>query len=206
MNLVIISSPNKIKDEHFILNELFRNGMEIFHLRKPDWTIDEMERLISGIEKKFHNKIVIHSHYNLCKKYSLRGIHFTGKTKAFSGRYSDWKVQKSISAHSIQEVAEMKEKFDYIFLSPFFDSLSKKGYKSEFNLKDLKLWLNNSSQDIVALGGITRKNLEKISHFNLYGVAVLGYLWENHKTENIYLAFEELKACLQKEQQANLKH
>ena len=33
---------------------------------------------------------------------------------------------------------ETRDRFDYVFLSPIYNSISKEGYKSNFNLKDLK--------------------------------------------------------------------
>ncbi len=199
MELVIISAPNRIKNEHLILNKLFESGMDIFHLRKPDWDINEIKSLIESIDNKFHNRIVIHSHYELCKTYNLKGIHFTEKTKAFINKYSEWSVQKTISVHSVKEATEIKEKYDYVLLSPFFNSISKDSYKSTFNHKELELWLKTSKLNIVALGGITPQNIKKIYNYNLLGVAVLGYLWKSN-IENINQAFYELKHCLLKEQ------
>jgi thiamine-phosphate pyrophosphorylase len=43
--------------------------------------------------------------------------------------------------HSLKELEVCKEKFDYAFLSPIFDSISKAGYKSTFNLDEVKSFL-----------------------------------------------------------------
>src|ERR1039458_7901787 len=40
--------------------------------------------------------------------------------------------------HSLKELEEHKEKYEYAILSPIFDSISKTGYKSKFDLQELK--------------------------------------------------------------------
>jgi len=196
MKLIIISTPYKITSEQEKVNELFRQGMEIFHLRKPDCSFDEMDEYLSGINNEFHSRIILHSNYKLCDKYNLKGIHFTGKTKKLAYKYADWNINKSISCHSIEEIKSLNDFYDYIFLSPFFDSISKAGYKSTFNMKSLKIFCDQSSHNIVAMGGITPENIEKTDDFNLYGVSVLGYLWKNGSKDKIIKAFYELKASI----------
>lgn len=196
MKLIIISTPDKNSSEQSAVNELFREGMEIFHLRKPEWSYNKMEEYLKRINNDFHSRIVIHSNYKLCEKYNLKGIHFTGKTKELSHLYTEWDVHKSISCHTIKEVKELKDKVDYLFLSPFFDSLSKKGYSSTFNMKELRTFCRQSPQNIIAMGGITPENIEKISDFNVYGVSVLGYLWQNNSIDKVIKAYKELKSSI----------
>ena len=87
MQLVFFSSPDKFMSETPIVNTLFQNGLEIFHLKKPAFSKKKLKKYINGIHPKFHNKIVIHSNYSLVLKFDLKGIHISkrlSKKKIFN--------------------------------------------------------------------------------------------------------------------------
>jgi len=95
--------------------------------------------------------------------------------------------------HSLKELEEHKEKYEYAFLSPIFDSISKIGYKSKFDLKELKEKIAN--KNIIALGGIDEDKIETCRTIGFAGVAVLGAIWnDNSPIEK----FKRLKALCQK--------
>jgi thiamine-phosphate pyrophosphorylase len=146
MKLIIISNPTNINNEHELLCSLFEAGMEIFHVYKPMVSEEEIQKYIKKIPLKYHNKIVLHSHY--------------------------------LKFHSLKELEECKEEFDYAFLSPIFDSISKKNYKAAFNEQELNYFLhNNKGKKIIALGGIDEQTIPKAMELGFAGVAVLGALW-----------------------------
>jgi thiamine-phosphate pyrophosphorylase len=189
MKTIVISYPEEYKDEHIIINELFRNGLEIFHLRKPLYSADKIISLLDMIDAKYHKRIVLHSHYHLSE--NLKGIHFTGKTTHLIDKYKDVPCHKSISCHSIEEINEYSPCMDYCFISPVFDSISKKDYKANIDLIDLQKC--NNINKTVALGGISSSNISALKGINLYGFALLGYIWNN---ENIIRAFKEIQKCI----------
>ena len=78
---------------------------------------------------------------------------------------------------SFDEIDDLKYEFDYIFLSPIFDSISKQGYLSNFDETELREYLNASGKNIVALGGIDSVTAAKCADMGFYGVASLGYIW-----------------------------
>src|SRR5687768_15635196 len=55
--------------------------------------------------------------------------------------------------HSLEELEACQQHYEYAFLSPVFDSISKTGYKSKFDLHSLKVFLRNRKEKIIALGG-----------------------------------------------------
>jgi len=73
--IIVISSLKPITNEASIITALFNNGLELFHIRKPFNAIIETEKLIANIPKEFHNRIVIHQHYQLTNYFELKGIH-----------------------------------------------------------------------------------------------------------------------------------
>lgn len=178
MKVIVITAPAYLENEIDVINRLFQNGLSTLHLRKPDYTVEQTEQFILSIPSEFHNRIVLHNHYELATVYSLKGLQV--KSGHIIGNSS--KGTTSISAHSVEQL-KLLPYYDYMFLSPVFNSISKKGYQSKFDLqllekqlKQIKLLNNNSS--VIALGGITAENTERAIEMGFDGVAVLGYLWE----------------------------
>jgi len=190
MKLIAISYPGSFNDEHIIINGLFNEGLEILHLRKPDWSRGDVAKLLDMIDAKFHNRIVLHSHYELYGMYNLMGIHFTRKTMHLIDLYKYSPIHKSISCHSYEEIDRYKHVMDYCFISPVFDSISKQGYKSAINLNVLEVYAQCSQ--IVALGGIDVTRLRDLQDINLYGAAMLGYLWNSESVIDAFLKAKQL--------------
>ena len=193
MKLIVISNPVNLNNEHTLLHSLFENGLDYFHLRKPDFTSDEMEKYIQQIPAEYLRKTVIHSHHHLADKYPLKGKHKT------SGTISEISMQQSItnnfistSFHSTDELMAGDYNFEYVFLSPIFDSISKKTYKSTFNKNELKIFLNNYNKknEIIALGGINQETIPQAIGLGFDGVAMLGAIWND---EQPLQKFKELK-------------
>ncbi len=199
MKLIVISSQEDIPDEHEIVNELLVRGLNYFHLRKPGYTYSEMERYIREIETCHRDKIIVHSHHELCATYNLKGVHYNAKWP-FGGDHTTMKgYQKSCSMHSINEVEETGALYDYVFLSPVFNSISKAGYQSGFDLDELRSKLpglkQGSAPEIIGLGGIDEHTIDKAKQTGFDGVAVLGALW-NRDASNDQLKSEVISRYL----------
>ena len=114
---------------------------------------------------------------------------YSGPTAAYSGPTA---AMLSVSCHSLEELSAHKAKFDYLFLSPIFDSISKKGYSGRFTREELLEARDNGLIDkkIIALGGITAGNIPIIRELGFGGVAVLGSVWFSPSPVT---SFEELR-------------
>lgn len=191
--VIVISNPTALADEQAIIKQLFDEGLEIFHIRKKEFSENEMRTFIEQIPQKYLSKIVLHSHYHLSEQYNLKGIHvpINFKNVASNGTLS-------VSFHSMDEVEKFENKFDYGFLSPVFDSISKEGYKSKFNFSELKTYLvkrkvsNNGTSNslLIALGGIDEDKIEKVKELGFSGIALLGAIWQS---ENPVKKFKRIK-------------
>lgn len=187
MKIIIITSPESIKDEALACNSLFAHGLETLHLRKPGANEDLYENFILRIEPRYRNRIVIHDYYHLVGKYQLHGIHLKSGQGEEYIYYQGFK-HISISCHSVEEINKLPFHPAYCFLSPVFDSISKQGYKSSFpELPDLE----SIRPQVIALGGITPDNLSLCRNKGFSGVATLGYIWEN--PEEALQRFVQLK-------------
>src|ERR1035437_4016923 len=135
MQLIVISSSHTIENETQIVTQLFEAGLETFHLRKHRLSTKKMKEYIKAIPQHFHNRIIIHSHHNLARNYNLKGIHLTKSHKKH--KFKTWLVVKlihlknpkiiiSTSFTTIGQLLDTihESRYDYVFLSPVFDSLS----------------------------------------------------------------------------------
>lgn len=206
MNIIVISSPQQELNEGNLINALFEHGLEVFHLRKPTYSSYETEALVQAIDAKFRGRVVLHQYYELAEKYHLRGIHFTGHyMKNHPDKLSHWyeKAQQlemtvSGSKHQLKELATLEVPYDYVFLSPVFDSISKAGYKSNFaELKSIEKY--KSATQLIALGGISLDKINLVKRIGFDGAAVLGTIWQ--QPSRAVAAFMELKAAWEKKDQ-----
>lgn len=79
--MIVISNPTLIKNEISTINLLFENGMELFHIRKPDFSTAEMKAFLSEIKSDYRHYLVLHSHHQLAVEFGIHRIHFTEKKK-----------------------------------------------------------------------------------------------------------------------------
>lgn len=190
MELILTTLPFFFVEEHQILKALFDEGLGLLHLRKPNTEPVYSERLINLLPASYRKNIVVHDHFYLKSEYGLRGIHLNQRNPEAPHGY---KGQISRSCHSADEVKACKKAFDYVFLSPIFDSVSKDGYRSAFTDDDLRLLSKQRVIDkhVMALGGVGLENIRKLKDYGFGGAVVLGALWQRfdvHRTTD----FKEL--------------
>lgn len=95
--------------------------------------------------------------------------------------------------HSIEELNNYKGKFKLAFLSPIFNSISKSGYLSKYDLSKIKDSLKG--KNIHALGGIDEDKIDLCREMRFVGVAVCGALWNSKDPVE---KFKRLQALCQK--------
>jgi len=184
--IIIISNPSPLAYEHEIIRHLFNEGLEIFHLRKKEFSENTMRSFIENIPEPHLKKIVLHSHHHLVKEYGLRGVH---ESQKFRGEMQGGTI--SVSFHSFEELQKFGIKYDYCFLSPIFDSISKEGYKSGFNPDEVKVFLKDRKEKVIALGGIDEHKVETVKEIGFSGIALLGAIWQDKYPVDKYIRIKE---------------
>ncbi|WP_321332072.1 thiamine phosphate synthase [uncultured Bacteroides sp.] len=177
MKLIVVTTPTFFVEEDKIITALFEEGLDILHLRKPDMPALYAERLLTLIPEKYHHRIVTHEHFYLKNEFDLMGIHINKRNPE---EPHDYHGHISCSCHSVEEVKNKKHLYDYVFLSPIYDCISKEGYSSAYTPEELRQAAAEEIIDnkVIALGGITPDNLLEIKDFGFGGAAVLGDLWQ----------------------------
>jgi len=176
MRLIVISVEKFFEKEAEIVCSLFEAGLLCFHLRKPQSEKEEIRCFLEKIPQKFHNRIVLHEHFSLLDKFDLKGIHLNRRNPV---PYEKAGISVSKSCHTIEEIKAEISAFDYVFLSPIFDSISKTGYKKAFSHEELMKAKQENiiNEKVIALGGITPENITEVKFYGFGGVAVLGGIW-----------------------------
>ena len=205
MKLVLLTYPESLPDEHEAIDALFAAGLECLHVRKPGYSHMEMAGFVEGIRAEHRHKIVLHGHHDLSLVYKLKGLHFTSNTP-FEMKPGYEGLQFSRSLHSLEELKKCDKVYDYVFLSPVFPSISKKGYDAKFNYETLPpaLKANNVKKGIkvFALGGLDEDTIPLAKMLGFDGAGVLGEIWrtyieQQYKVEGqvIYKMQGILKTC-----------
>ena len=188
MYLVIFSSADKFISEVYIVNTLFRNGLKTFHLKKPNFSKKKLKNYISEIDDKYHNRIIIHSHYSLSLSYKLKGIHLSKaillkkiKCRFIINFYKllDRKFVFTRTFTKTDDLINIPSVFSYVFLAPIYTNNDKEKKKYTFEVSSLKRILQNSSIDIYARGRIDINNFKDLKSLNFKGISLLKTIWHN---------------------------
>lgn len=177
MRFVVITSPDFLPGEAFLLNRLIELGVDTIHLRKPGAAAD-CARLIEQTGEECRRRMVVHQHFGQCRDYGLQGIHLNSRNPLPPEGFRPLAI--SASCHSIAEVERRKPEVDYVFLSPVFDSISKQGYKSGYTTDSIQNAARAGIIDsrVVALGGVDIGKLPQLRACRFGGAAFLGYIWQ----------------------------
>ena len=136
---------------------------------------DNIETIIKIKEycKKKRYKFFLSNNTKLAIKLNLDGVYIPSFNKSYSHLSFSKKKNFSIigSAHNNNEI-KIKEKqgVNIIFLSSLF-----KKNKNYLGMYKFKLLSNLTSKNVVALGGISNKNLKKLKLLNCFGFAGISF-------------------------------
>jgi thiamine-phosphate pyrophosphorylase len=186
MQIRVITHPDSMQDEARRINQLFEAGLACLHLRKPAASGKDFERLLEGVLPAFRSRVILHAHFHLLDKYDVQGIHFTEahRRALLETELQQWlddmhgqgKVA-STAVHAKTSVRQLQAGFDYVLVSPVFESISKAGYTpaEHWNVQELK---KQTGATLVGLGGIDAGKLAAAARLGFEEVAVLGAVWQ----------------------------
>ena len=207
--IVLIAPEKDIPNEIELLHQLFQEGLEYYHLRKPFKDYQEHCDYLNAIDSKYHSRIVVHLHHELINDYPLKGVHFQEQMRIdhidnpgqYFKKLNMYGKTISSSFHDPQVLEDCEFEFDYHLLSPVFTSISKKGYEGKgFNV-------NHSTKLIIGMGGITNTNIAETLSLGFGGIGVLGGVWN---MDNPIQSFINLKTAYEqawmKKRKAQIKN
>lgn len=190
--IVLIAPEQDLPNEINILNQLFENGLEYYHFRKPDKNYNDHVAYLNQIDQEYHNRIVVHYHHELINEFNLKGIHFQEQKRIDHidnpGQYFKHlnMFGKTISSsfHDPKILEDCEFEFDYHLLSPVFTSISKAGYEGKcFDV-------NHIDKFIVGMGGINADTVAQTFKLGFKGIGVLGGVWNSKTPVENFIALQ----------------
>ena len=123
--------------------------------------------------RKQGNKLFLANNFKLALKLGLDGVYIPSFNKDFNHlAYSTYLNFAVIgSAHNLKEIRTKElQKVQKIFISSIF-----KKNKNYLGLNQFKILSKNTKKKIVALGGISKKNIKQIKLTNASSIAGISY-------------------------------
>ncbi|MBQ9077883.1 MAG: thiamine phosphate synthase [Muribaculaceae bacterium] len=186
---IAITPPEISTGEADYITVILDAGWDYVHLRHPKASTSEVRRIIESIPQQHHRRLKLHGHFELINEFNLGGLHLNHRCPAPPALYSG---ALSKSCHSIEETADIG-RYEYVTLSPIFDSISKTGYKAAFTDRALT---EIPPSKVIALGGITPERLHDVMQYPFSGIAVLGYLFNATDSKNLRQRIAEFETKL----------
>ena len=166
------------KEKQIIKTLLQNNEIEYFHIRKPEFTSEQMSLWLEDLPLAIRKRLSLHDCTELAKEFQIGGVHLNKRNNYtppldFQGRISR-------SCHSISEVKEWKSKCDYVFLSPIYTSISKEGYEAKFSKEELRKAVKQGVIDekVFALSGVEPSKFSELKEIGFSAAAIMGFLWK----------------------------
>jgi thiamine-phosphate pyrophosphorylase len=203
MKLIVISSDHPTNEEANWVNKLFAEGLMEYHLKKKSISRKDSKNFIENVEFQYHNRIVVHQHYSLVKKFNLGGIHVNRKLRksGLSGWFQVLKLRslyrgKKLYAtcHRLSSLNAHYKRYDAILYSPLY-KMGLSGKMEPTLNPSVTSKLNVFSQaEVYAMGGVSAENILEVKNFGFKGVAIASGIWNQDK--NPLDAFREIRERL----------
>lgn len=171
--IIAITEPDFIENEAHKIVRILQSGVDYVHIRKPGAELRDVKRLIEDIPYPLRCRLKLHGHFQLTDEFNLGGIQLNSRCP----NPSPTARSVSRSCHSIEEVEKLWDRYEYVTLSPIYDSISKRGYLSKFNLDDIESKI--VGKNVIAIGGVTPGSLNELTTRGFKGAAMLGCVWNN---------------------------
>lgn len=192
--MIVITNPTAIANETNTIHALFENGLELLHIRKPDFSESEMRVFLSSINPEYRQQLVLHSQHQIAEEFEIIRFHLTEKHRfeicpETLYWYNEKGVRLSTSTHTIVDFNALNILYEYAFLSPVFPSISKANHQSRIDLFEVIKERTNFSTQLVALGGISPENMKTTIAQGFDKNALLGTIWNSKQP------IENFKLC-----------
>ena len=171
----------KLLTKYYFINTLDTNNLQkqdkdtiiIYrNYSSSNINIDKLIKLRNFLKKK-GNKLFLANNFKLALKLKLDGVYIPSFNKDFNHLAYSTFLNFAVlgSAHNLREI-KIKElqKVQNIFISSIF-----KKNKNYLGLNKFKILVKYNKKKVVALGGISKKNIKQIKLTNVSSIAGISY-------------------------------
>jgi thiamine-phosphate pyrophosphorylase len=170
---------NKLVDQ---VEEAVKSGVTMLQLREKGMGFEDMveeARHLKTITDRFHIPFIINDSIDVAIAVNADGIHLGQEDEGIREARAKLGNDKiiGISAHTLEEaITAQEEGADYIGVGAVFETTTKKD-ASGIGLEILKLICEAVTIPVVAIGGISKDNIMRLSGTGVDGVAVISALF-----------------------------
>lgn len=190
--MVVLTPEYTHPKELSLTNEMLERGLPLLHLRKPNFSVEQLQDWIESISYQHIDRLVIHipasvinnseevlkQYLKLINSTKSQYTHLSTVKCSFVNNLTEKLPYLSTSVHNSTEYVKLSTRHKRVFLSPVFSSISKKEYPPTVDWQaEIQKW-NFPWIQPVALGGITPNHLDQIREMGFRDFALLGSLWQ----------------------------
>lgn len=196
--ILLISPEQTSATEIQTLHQLFEAGLEYFHFRKPDATLEDHRAYLDQVDPSYHKYIMTHNFpQELTQEYAIKGIHLEERKWRAQGdalatyvqSFTDRGFAVSSSYHEPEDLAAQPVHFEYYLLSPVFAAISKSDMQGRgFDVRGIPKF-------IAGMGGINAQTTPEAVQLGFQGVGALGGVWNASDPVG---AFKEMQTAFAK--------
>ena len=176
-----------VVDRAYKLRPLYEVGITTAQLRTKDkFTGQKLEdEVIEAIKisEEFNARFFLNDFWELGIKHKAYGIHLGQEDiqEADVKAIFDAGLRLGISSHTPKEIEiALGFKPSYLAIGPIYEPISKKLVYDTVGTDDLKRWAKKVDYPIVAIGGITIKNIEEVAKAeSASGIAMISDVLED---------------------------
>ncbi len=181
--LIAITPEMAVENEIESVLHIIDSGFDYVHIRKPGYSRNDLTAYLNAIPENYYPHIKLNDCFDLADNFDVAGIHLNRRNSNLPDGFNG-KISKS--CHSFEELSNLGI-YEYVFLSPIYDSICKQGYASRFTTGELQEAhetgvINNK---VIALGGMTASRIGEIKKYGFGGAAFLGYLFESTSSKEL---------------------
>ena len=176
-----------VVDRAYKLKALYEVGITTAQLRTKDkFEGQELEDEVLeaiGISKEFNARFFLNDFWELGIKHSVYGIHLGQEDiqEANVKAILNAGIRLGISTHTPKEIdIALDFSPSYLAIGPIYEPISKKLVYDTVGTELLKKWAKKVDYPIVAIGGITIKNIDEVAKLKVAsGIAMISDILEN---------------------------
>ncbi|MFA6676245.1 MAG: thiamine phosphate synthase [Bacteroidales bacterium] len=197
---VIITQPSLSYSE--VASVCIRCGVKMLQLREKDMSDVEFLKLAKAIRRQCsgtETSFVVNDRPAVAAACGSDYLHLGQDDMSIEEARKivgpDMKI--GLSTHSPEQVVsamEMADKPDYIGFGPIFTTQTKKAAGPARGIEMLRSILPLSNVPVVAIGGISKANIEQVKSTKVDYVAMVSYFMQSSSPEELERRINELKS------------
>ncbi|HHD75747.1 MAG TPA: thiamine phosphate synthase [Campylobacterales bacterium] len=170
------------------LETLYKLGITTTQLRIKDLQNKALEKEIIqaiAISNNYNARLFINDFWELAIKHKAYGVHLGQEDLETTNlkQLHEQGLRLGVSTHTTKEIEMALEIApSYLAIGPIFHTTSKVVNYDVVGIDELKSWSQNVTYPIVAIGGISLKNIQEVINIKTVdGIAMISEVLENNQ-------------------------